>query len=89
MSKTRNYNADTLAVMERFFTAIDACKQAKLIKTLTAYCEAHGIDKPHFYTQRKDRTRGFFEIGWAVPLIRDCGVSSRWLLTGVGSMFAE
>ncbi len=89
MSKTRNYNADTLAVMERFFTAIDACKQAKLIKTLTAYCDAHGIDKPHFYTQRKDRSRGFFEIGWAVPLIRDCGVSSRWLLTGVGSMFAE
>lgn len=89
MSKTRNYNADTLAVMERFFTAMDACKQAKLIKTLTAYCDAHGIDKPHFYTQRKDRSRGFFEIGWAVPLIRDCGVSSRWLLTGVGSMFAE
>lgn len=89
MSKTRNYNPDTLAVMERFFTAIEACKQQKLIKTVTTYCAECGIDAPHFYTQRKDRTRGFFEIGWAVPLIRNCGVSSRWLLTGVGSMFAE
>lgn len=88
MSKTRNYNADTLAVMERFFTAVAACKQAKLIGTVSAYCNAHGIDTPHFYLQRKDRSRGFFEIGWAVPLIRDCGVSSRWLLTGEGEMFA-
>lgn len=89
MSKTRNYNADTLAIMDRFFSALEACKQQKLIKTLTAYCDENGIDKPHFYTQRKDRNRGFFEIGWAVPLVRQCGVSSRWLLTGVGSMFAE
>lgn len=89
MSKTRNYNADTLAVMERFFTALDACKQQKLIKAVTTYCADNGIDTPHFYTQRKDRSRGFFEIGWAVPLIRNCGVSARWLLTGVGSMFAE
>lgn len=89
MSNTRRYNEDTLAVMDRFFTALDACKKQKLIKNFTAYFDAHGIAAPHFYMQRKDRSRGFFEIGWAVPLIRECGISSRWLLTGVGSMFAE
>lgn len=89
MSKTRKYSQDTFAVMDRFFSAFEACLQNKLIKTVTAYCEENDIDKPHFYTQRKDRSRGFFEIGWAVPLIRDCGISARWLMTGVGSMFAE
>jgi len=48
-----------------------------------------GIEPPHFYTQRKNRDRGYFEVGWLVPLIKDCGVSARWLMTGVGTMFAE
>lgn len=89
MSRTRNYSQDTLDVMERFYIALEACKTTKMINSVVEYCETNNIDSAALYRQRKHRERGLFEIGWAVPLIRTCGVSARWLLTGVGSMFAQ
>lgn len=89
MSKTRNYSQDTLDVMERFFVALEACKESKVINSVSEYCETNKIAPDALYRQRKHRERGLFEIGWAVPLIRSHGVSARWLLTGVGSMFAQ
>lgn len=89
MSRTRKYNPDTLAVMERYFTAIEACIKAKRLKNLKAYCADTGIETNHFYIQRKDRTRGYFEVGWITPLIQHCGISARWMLTGDGVMFGD
>lgn len=89
MSRTRNYSQDTLNVMERFYVALEACRESKMINSVVEYCEKNKIESAALYRQRKHRERGLFEIGWAVPLIRDCGVSARWLLTGVGSMFAQ
>lgn len=89
MSRTRNYSQDTLNVMERFYVALETCKDCKVINSVSEYCEKNNIESAALYRQRKHRERGLFEIGWAVPLIRDCGVSARWLLTGVGSMFAQ
>lgn len=73
--------------MTRFFTAFDACKANGRIKSITRFCEQNGIDKRHLYAQRKQLSRGFFEVGWLVPLIKQCGVSTSWLMTGVGEMF--
>lgn len=89
MSRTRNYSQDTFNVMERFYIALESCKDCKVINSVSEYCEKNNIESAALYRQRKHRERGLFEIGWAVPLIRDCGVSARWLLTGVGSMFAQ
>ena len=89
MSRTRNYSQDTLNVMERFYVALEACKDCKVINSVSEYCEKNNIESAALYRQRKHRERGLFEIAWAVPLIRDCGVSARWLMTGVGSMFAQ
>lgn len=89
MSRRRNYSAETIAVMERFFAALDVCLAHKIIKNLTRFCADYSIDKRHFYVQRKDLGRGFFEVGWLLPLIRDCGVSPEWLLTGNGTMFVQ
>lgn len=87
MSRRRVYNADTISIMERFFSAFQASLDNKLIKNISVFCTDNKIDKRHFYAQRKDMGRGFFEVGWLVPLIRDCGVSANWLLTGKGTMF--
>lgn len=73
--------------MERFFEAFGKCRERKLLGSVTDYCKENGIDKAHFYTQRKDLNRGFFEVGWLVPLIEKCRVSSYWLMTGNGEMF--
>jgi hypothetical protein len=88
MSKTRTYSQNTLAIMERFFNAVEICRRLKLIPSITEFCESNGIDKPHFYLQRKYPHRGFFEVGWLVPLTQ-CGVSASWLLTGRGQMFEK
>lgn len=87
MSRARKYNQYTLDIMERFFIAVEACHKANLLKPLSNYFAEIGVFKNNFYIQRKDRTRGYFEVGWITPLIRDCGVSASWILTGQGTMF--
>lgn len=87
MSRRRVYSDGTLAVMDRYFQAMEACKRQKLIKSVSDYCTEYGIAKPHYYTQRKDLNRGFFEVGWMLPLVEKCHVSAYWLMTGKGQMF--
>ena len=87
MSRRRAYNTDTIAIMERFFEALQTSLDNKLIKNISTFCTVYNIDRRHLYAQRKDLGRGFFEVGWLVPLVRDCGVSANWLLTGKGTMY--
>lgn len=87
MSRRRNYSDDTIAIMGRFFEALNMCLEQKLLKTINGFCSDYGIDKRHLYAQRKDLGKGFFEVSWLLPLINDCGISSTWLLTGKGLMF--
>lgn len=87
MSKARAYSQDTLDAMTRFFQAIIICRDNGLLDSVTDFCVRHNIDKAHFYTQRKNLGRGFFEVGWMSALVDDCGVSAHWLLTGKGTMF--
>lgn len=86
MSRSRKYSDDTLAIMDRYFIAVEACVKAKLLHPLE-YFKQIGEYKNNFYVQRKDRSRGYFEVGWIAPLIRDCGISATWILTGQGTMF--
>lgn len=87
MSKPRKYSDSSLMVMERFFQAFEICRKMKLIGSVTDFCKDHGIDKAHFYTQRKEPSSGFFQVGWIVPLIEDCKISAHWLMTGRGEIF--
>lgn len=49
----------------------------------------NGIGHRHFYNQRADMNRGYFEISWAIPLVLAHGVSADWLLTGHGQMYVN
>ena len=51
MSRRRVYSDNTLAIMERFFTAFDIAVQNRLIKSIAEYCRDNSIAPPHFYTQ--------------------------------------
>ena len=87
MSRTRAYSQDTIAVIGRFFEALDSIIARKEIRGVQTYCRLYGIDKRHLYAQRNDLNRGFFEVSWILPLITKYGVSSSWLLFGTGPMF--
>lgn len=87
MSRTRAYNQNTREIIQRYFVAVDECKKNHRIKSARDFCLNNGITPSSFYFQKANTNRGYFEVGWLVPLIRDCGISSTWLLFGVGSMF--
>ncbi len=87
MSKTKVYSEYSLRVMERFFQAIEICRETKRIKSIADFCKQQKIDKAHFYTQRKEPNKGFFQVGWIVPLIEDCNISAHWIMTGRGDIF--
>lgn len=87
MSRRRVYSETTIGIMSRFFQAFDAARENKRIRNVEKFCSENGIDKRHLYAQRQELSKGYFEVGWLVPMIRDYGVSSAWLLTGVGEMF--
>lgn len=89
MSRRRNYSEDTLAIMARYFEALDRCIEMKIIKNISWYCDNYKIDKRHLYAQRADRSKGYFEVGWLRSLIDDCMVSPLWLMTGLGGMFSR
>ncbi len=87
MSRRRVYREETIAIIERFFTALDALIETKAIRGLNTYCNKYSIDSRHIYAQRKDLNKGFFEVYWILPMISDFNVSSNWLLFGKGPMF--
>ena len=76
-------------IMERFYSALDAIIESKKIRGVNTYCRLYEIDRRNFIAQRKDLDRGWFQVSWLQPMVREYGVSARWLLTGMGKMFAK
>lgn len=76
-------------IMQRFYDALDAIIAMKKIRGVNTYCRLNEIDRRNFLAQKKDLDRGWFQVSWLQPMVRECGVSARWLLTGFGKMFEE
>lgn len=76
-------------IMERFYSALDAIIESKKIRGVNTYCRLYEIDRRNFIAQRKDLDRGWFQLSWLQPMVREYGVSAKWLLTGIGKMFAK
>lgn len=74
-------------VMERFYSALDAIIAKKDIRGIATYCNLYEIDRRNLYAQRKDLDRGWFQVSWLYPLVKEYGVNAEWLLTGTGRMF--
>lgn len=77
----------TKQIISRFYEALDAIIAQKKIRGVNTYCRLYEIDRRNLIAQRKDLERGWFQVSWLVPMVREYGVSSSWLLTGFGSMF--
>lgn len=73
----------------RFFAALDSIIAIGKIRGVATYCRLHGIDRRNLITQRKNPERGFFQVSWLVPMVKEYGISARWLLIGTGKMIEE
>lgn len=88
MSRARAYNQDTLDVMARYFEVMNELADAKKLPGgISGYCSTYGIDKRHWYAQRANPGRGYFEIAWVIPLIKYFKVSANWMLLGTGKKY--
>lgn len=88
MSRARAYKQDTLDVQARYFEVMQELLDAQKVPGgLAGFCEQYGIDRRHYYVQRADNGRGYFEVAWIVPLVRYFRVNATWLLLGTGHKF--
>lgn len=89
MPAKREYTPETVGVMLRFFEAVEILILHKKIRGVQTYCTLADINRRHYYGQKKEISRGWFQISWALPLVKEFGVSSDWLLFGKGQIFKE
>lgn len=79
----------TQEIIGRFYESLDAVIANKTIRGVQTYCRLYGIDRRNLLANKKDLSRGWFQVSWLVPLIEVYGVSARWLMTGRGNMFSR
>lgn len=79
---------ESQVVIRRFFEAIYALKADKKIRGKQTFTRRYGINRWNLNTLEKQPERDIFQAAWLTYLVRDYGVSAKWLLTGVGEFYA-
>ena len=74
-------------IIQRFYDSLDAIIAMRKIRGVNTYCRLYEIDRRNFIAQRKDLDRGWFQVSWLYPMVKEYGVSAKWLLSGSGKMF--
>ena len=82
-------NNDSQTVVKRFFIAIYRLKADKIIRGKQTFTRKYGINRWNLNTLEKEPERDIFQAAWLTYLVRDYGVSARWLLTGDGEFYAR
>lgn len=62
-------------------------KEDRVIRGKQTFTREHGINRWNMLTLEKDHSRDIFQASWLTYLVKDYGVSSKWLLTGEGSFY--
>lgn len=71
----------------RFFQAIDALKDKKVIRGLGTFCREYNLDRAHL-SKIKNQLQGHhtIEAVW-IAYLADYGISPDWIITGKGKIF--
>ena len=74
-------------VIKRFFEALQALKERKIIRGKQTFTNMYGINRWNLNTLEKNPEKDIFQVAWLAYLVKDFDISSQWLLTGRGDMF--
>lgn len=75
------------SVTDRFFSALEALKITNQIRGTATFCKRYGINRRNLWQLERKRSGGILKVEWLTYLVRDYGISPRWLLTGEGAVF--
>jgi hypothetical protein len=80
-----DHHPEYIELTDRFFSALEALSQQKVIRGKATFVKRYGLDLRNFYKVRDHKIR--IKPEWLVYLVKDYKVSSEWLLMGRGGMF--
>ena len=72
------------SVVSRFFAALEMLKERRVIRGKKTFCDRYGINRWNMNSCLSHPDSGMFKLAWLTYLVRDYGVSSDWLLLGLG-----
>ncbi|MBQ7281132.1 MAG: hypothetical protein IJR13_10530 [Bacteroidales bacterium] len=72
-------------VSTRFFQAIDTLIESKSINSIDDYCNKYGFSVSDIMQYKDNSSNDTIHYDYFMPLVMEHGVSSLWLLTGLGN----
>lgn len=77
-------------ITKRFFEALYELKNRRIIRGKQTFTDRYGINRWNLNALEKGQgTQNSVQLDWLTYIVRDYGISGRWLLTGEGEMFAR
>ena len=81
-------SADSQIIVKRFFAALQRLKDDNKIRGKQTFTRTHDINRWNMNSLEKDPSRDIFQTAWLSYLVKDYGVSPKWLLLGEGDFYA-
>lgn len=80
-------NEDSIQINRRFFQALRLLKSRRMIRGIKTFTDRYNINRWNMITCEKEPHRDLLKLAWLTYIVRDYGVSARWLILGEGDIF--
>lgn len=78
---------DSIQINRRFFQALRLLKSRRTIRGIKTFTDRYNINRRNMATCEKEPRRDLLKLAWLTYIVRDYGVSARWLILGEGDIF--